>query len=393
MRAGFAALIAAYLLSQYTRAFLAVLAPTLEDAVGATADDLALASGFWFAAFALMQLPIGAALDRAGPRRTAAALHLLGGAGGAALFAVAAAPWQVMLAMGLIGAGCAPVLMAAYYILARDFPPALFATLGGAIIGLGSLGNLLAAAPTLWGIEALGWRGLLWALAAAFALIAGAIALTVRDPAPADGGGRGSVLDLLRTPALWPILLLMAVNYAPAAGLRGLWIGPFMTDLHGPATVGAATLAMAIAMIAGSLLYGPLERLARRRKPLLLAGNLAGAATCLLLAAFVHMPAAAAVACFALIGLAGGSYPVMMAHGRAFMPAHLTGRGVTLMNLFSIGGAGAMQAASGPVFRAAGGAPGGYAPLLAFFGLALLAGCAAYLLAREAPLAKPAPAE
>ncbi|MGR3540026.1 MAG: MFS transporter [Hasllibacter sp.] len=393
MHLGFAALVAAYLLSQYTRAFLAVLAPTLGEAIGATEADLALASGLWFAAFAAMQLPIGAALDRIGPRRTAAVLHGLGGAGGAALFAVASAPWHVAAAMALIGVGCAPVLMASYYILARAFPFALFATLGGAIIGVGSLGNLLAATPTLALADALGWRGLAWTLAATFALIAAAIALTVRDPAPAEGAERGSVLDLLRMPALWPILILMAVNYAPAAGLRGLWIGPFFEDLHGASLVGPATLTMGLAMIAGSLAYGPLERALGRRKPILLAGNLLGALTCLILAALVDVPAPAAIACFAVIGFAGGSYPVMMAHGRAFMPAHLTGRGVTLMNLFSIGGAGAMQAASGPVFRAAGGAPGGYAPLLAFFGLALLAGCAAYLLSREGPLAKPTAAQ
>ena len=44
---------------------------------------------------------------------------------------------------------------------------------------------------------------------------------------------------------------------------------------------------------------------------------------------------------FIVIGLAGGSYGLLMAHARAFVPAHLTGRGVTLMNFFSIGGVGA----------------------------------------------------
>jgi hypothetical protein len=37
----------------------------------------------------------------------------------------------------------------------------------------------------------------------------------------------------------------------------------------------------------------------------------------------------------------------MMAHGRAFVPAHLAGRGVTLMNLFGIGGVGLVQMISG----------------------------------------------
>ena len=36
--------------------------------IGATAENLASASGLWFLAFALMQIPVGVALDRIGPR-------------------------------------------------------------------------------------------------------------------------------------------------------------------------------------------------------------------------------------------------------------------------------------------------------------------------------------
>ena len=67
MRAGIAFLIVAYVLSQFYRAVLAVLAPALAADIGATTEDLARASGLWFAAFALMQLPVGWALDRLGP--------------------------------------------------------------------------------------------------------------------------------------------------------------------------------------------------------------------------------------------------------------------------------------------------------------------------------------
>ena len=59
MRAGIAALVVAYVLSQFYRAHLAVLAPFLAADIGATAQDLASASGYWFLTFALMQLPIG----------------------------------------------------------------------------------------------------------------------------------------------------------------------------------------------------------------------------------------------------------------------------------------------------------------------------------------------
>ena len=109
----------AYVLSQFFRAFLAVLAPVLKTDLGADPDALALASGMWFLSFAAMQIPVGWALDTLGPRRTAAALLLVGGAGGASVFALATMPGHIAIAMALIGVGCSPVLMASYYIFAR----------------------------------------------------------------------------------------------------------------------------------------------------------------------------------------------------------------------------------------------------------------------------------
>ena len=151
MRAGLVLLCLAYVLSQFFRAFLAVLAPLLERDIGTSPDVLAVASGLWFLSFAIMQLPVGWALDRIGPRRTASVLLLLGGGGGALVFALAQGALHVHLAMLLIGVGCSPVLMASYYIFARQFAPARFATLAALMLGVGSLGNLVASYPMALG--------------------------------------------------------------------------------------------------------------------------------------------------------------------------------------------------------------------------------------------------
>ena len=158
MRLGLIFLVVAYVLSQFYRAFLAVLTPVLEADIGATADDLATASGLWFLVFALMQIPVGWALDTVGPRRTAGVLLALGAAGGAFVFAGASSPAHISVAMVLIGIGCSPVLMSSYYIFAKVYSPAVFATLAGAVIGIGSLGNLAGSVPMAWAVEAFGWR-------------------------------------------------------------------------------------------------------------------------------------------------------------------------------------------------------------------------------------------
>ena len=71
MPIGLIALVLGYVLSQFYRAFLAVLSPVLDAEIGAGPEDLAMASGLWFVTFAAMQIPVGWALDHIGPRRTA----------------------------------------------------------------------------------------------------------------------------------------------------------------------------------------------------------------------------------------------------------------------------------------------------------------------------------
>ncbi|MFC4671361.1 MFS transporter [Seohaeicola nanhaiensis] len=388
MQAGLIVLCLAYVLSQFFRAFLAVMTAVLERDLGAGPEELASASGFWFLAFAAMQLPVGWLLDRIGPRRTASVLLLLGGGGGAAVFALAAQPWHVEAAMLLIGIGCSPVLMASYYIFAREYPPARFATLAALMLGMGSVGNLVASYPMALAVEWIGWRGALWALAAASAAVGVGIFLTVRDPARHEGGAGGSVLTLLRMPVMWAILPMMFVCYAPSGAVRGLWIGPYLRDVFGLDTgqIGTATLIMGCAMIAGTLSFGPLDRLLGTRKWVIFAGNLGGAAAMLLLVALIDHSVTLSIALIALAGFMGGTFPVMIAHGRAFFPAHLTGRGVTLMNLFGIGGVGMMQFASGRMHQSFAGVPNVTAPYSAiflFFGLALLAGTAVYFFSKD----------
>lgn len=389
MRKGLALLTVAYTFSQFFRAFLAVLSEPLARDLGAAPQDLSTASGLWFLAFAAMQIPVGAALDRIGPRRTAAVLFGIGGAGGSALFAMATTPAHVSAAMLLLGIGCSPVLMASYYIFARSYPPAMFATLGAVVLGLGSLGNLLGAAPLAQMAEAIGWRASLWSIAGASALIAVGLWWLVTDPPAPEGDRRGSFLDLLRIPALWPVIPLMLVSYAPAAALRGLWIGPYLADVHGAdaAAIGNAAMVMGIAMIVGTFAYGPLDRLLGTRKWVALAGNAAGAAACLALWAMPGAGWALAVGLFAAVGVFGGAYPLLIAHGRSFAPPHLAGRAVTLMNLFGIATVGLFQLVSGPLqAKAAAHAAspaGAYAPIFLVLGLLLAAACLVYAFSED----------
>ncbi|KEJ90456.1 MFS transporter [Sulfitobacter donghicola] len=354
MNTGIALLAFAYVLSQFFRAFLAVLSPFLATDIGATPEDLAFASGLWFLTFAAIQPPVGWALDTIGPRRTAAVLLLIGGGGGAAVFAMAIAPAHVAIAMALIGIGCAPVLMASYYIFALDHPPARFAFLAALMVGVGTLGNIVASYPTTIAAETVGWRASLWGLAAISCGTAIGIWFAVRDPVKEPTEQKGSFAEVLRIRALWFIFPLLLVSYAEVGALRGLWIGPYLTEVfHAePRLIGQATLAMGIAMVIGPMAYSPLDRIFNTRKWVVFVGSAGILLSTIGMLLLIDTDVMWIIILMCAVGFFGSTYPALMAHGRSLLPRHLVGRGVTVLNLCSVGGVGIAQVLSGRIHSA-----------------------------------------
>ncbi len=389
MAAGIVLLCLAYVLSQFFRSFLAVLTGVLSADLGVTPDDLALASGLWFLSFSLMQIPVGAGLDKLGPRGLAAGLFFVGGAGGALAFGLATTAWHLQGAMVLIGIGCSPVLMASYYIFARVYSAQVFASLAAVMIGVGTLGNLAGSVPLAWAVDVLGWRGALMGLAILSALVSCGILILVKNPETVPSQPQGGFVELLRMPALWLILPLMLVHYAPVSGLRGLWIGPYLRDTFQASQdqIATASMIMSVAMIIGTFAYGPMDRWLGTRKWVVVAGTAVSLIAIVVLWRAGHHDYGLAVAALAVIGFFGMAYPVMVAHGRSFAPPHLTGRGVTLMNMFGMGGVGVFQFITGKLQKSSVdlGAQGAdiYDDLFLFYAVTLAAALGIYLFARD----------
>jgi MFS family permease len=143
---------------------------------------------------------------------------------------------------------------------------------------------------------------------------------------------------------------------------------------------------MAAAMSVGALAYGPLDRILKSRKWITIIGTLITAASFFWLGYGAPSKAEATIL-LALIGAFGITYGVLMAHARQFFPAHLLGRGLTLMNMLFIGGAGIMQPISGAFMKAQADALPleAYAALHQSFALALVISVAIYLFSRENP--------
>jgi len=387
--------LAAYVLSQFYRAFLAVIAPELASELALDRQTLSNLQALWILGFVVMQFPVGWALDTIGPRRVVSGLMAVAVAG-ALLFARAHTALEIDAAMLLIGVGCSAVYMGGVYALGRVVSPARFSFLTSALLGLGSAGNLLAASPMGYATAAIGWRAAMVLVAALTAASALSVWVGVEDPRrfarTERDGFLGGIREILSLRALWPLLPLTAVSYAILLAERGLWAGPFLSEVYGLGAIerGHALLAMALAMSIGALVYGQFDRTFGRRKLIVGVGSLITAAGFLALG-LAGPSLAPAIGLLSAIGFCGLTYGVLMAHGRAFFPERLLGRGITTMNVFFIGGAGLLQPISGAWMLTMRHAP----PALAFarlhlaFGLILAVALGIYLFAREAEPAQP----
>ncbi len=389
-----------YTLSQFYRAFLAVIAPLLSAELDLGPDDLADMSAAFFLVFAFAQFPLGVALDRLGPRRTVPTL-MLAAVAGAWTLANARTGLECVIANGLIGLGCSPIYMGALFVFARTEPPQRFGFLAASMLGFGSAGNLLAATPLSLAVEAFGWRHAFLGIAGITLASAAIIFIVLRDPPKVDRPdptASGSMLSelaaVLRIAGLWPLIPLLILGYATVVVERGLWLGPYFAQVHGLGTeaLGDAALAMAVSMSLGALFFGWLDRTPGRRKQLVMIGSCLACAGFLLLGSIAQPPLWLAVATIAFIGFFALSNPLLAAHARLFYPDHLIGRGITFANFLTIGGAGLLQWVSGQYVAAleTSGlpAPQVFAALHLAFALAIALATAIYLFSRVPDLSK-----
>jgi MFS family permease len=390
---------ALYVVSQFLRNSVGVIAPNLAAEIGLSAGEIGLLSSAFFLAFAAAQLPLGIAIDRYGAKRCMLVCAVIAVAGAAA-FAFATTPAALVAARVLMGLGSSCYLMAPLALYARRFPPERFTALAGIQIGIGTVGTLLVTAPLAWATAAIGWRSTFLVVGAAMAACAVLVAAVVREDAHARATrpetlreSLAGTAEVVRIPSFVPLFLMNLVCYSSFVLLIGLWGGPYLTHVYGYGLTerGDLLLLPAVTNIVGVVAWGYAERVVGAYKPLVLAGGLMTAAALGLLAAFGKLAPGMLAILLAVFGFTAAYIPVLIAHGRAFLPPRLVGRGITLFNVGTIGGVFVSQLVTGALidlFPAEGGVYplDAYRLVFAFQAAILLAACMAYLAAREPTL-------
>ena len=355
------------------RTINALISGPLISELGLDAANLGLLTSVYFLTLAAAQIPIGALLDRYGPRRVQSALLLIAAAG-AALFATSQGFALLVVARAMIGFGVAASMTAGVKAVVLWFPRDRVALLNGCMIMLGALGAVTATTPAERLLEWIGWRGLFELLAMATALAAAIIYVAVPEPANANRLSSANLRTIYADRRFWKIAPLSATSVGSAWALQGLWAAPWFTDverLSRDALIGHLFI-MAIAVSVGALVIGTVADRLRRHGvgPQTLLAVVAATSIAAQLALIVRLPLPSVLP-WSVVAVVGAGTVLSYAILAERFPKELAGRANGALNVFHFGWAFVVQYATGLIL-AQWSRGGGHYPVIAYqvaFGL------------------------
>jgi len=336
----------AYFLSALLRAVTATLAPVFSTELELQSADLGLLAGAFFLGFAALQLPLGRALDRFGPRRVL--LVLLGVAVvGCVGFARAGSLVSLITARVLIGMGVSACLMAPLTCYRHIFDHSTQLRLNSWMLMTGSLGMLASTLPVQMLLPYWGWRGLFMVLAAllvlAMLLVGWLAPRAALAPKLQPGGG---YRDIMRHPGFVAMAPLGFFSYGGLIAIQSLWAGPWLTQVAGASAGQAATglfainLCMLLAFLSWGAVMPRLVRVGLQARQLIAWGL---PASMLMLAVIVALGPAAGAAHWALWCVLSAVVSLSQPAVAQAFPVAWAGRALSAFNLVIFGGVFCLQ--------------------------------------------------
>jgi MFS family permease len=344
----------AYFLSTLIRAITATLSPTLTLEFALNARDLGLLAGGYFLGFSATQLPLGAWLDRFGPKKVI--LSFLGLAVlGCLAFAMATSFYALLAARVLCGVGVSACLMAPLTGYRRWFEAATLMRCNSWMLMTGALGMVAATLPVQWLMPLVGWRMLFMGMGAMLLLSMVLIAWKVPPwqlaAAPSDGSAvpKASYAEVWRHPYFRKMAAIGFFCYGGMVGIQTLWATPWLIKVTAFSPLEAATgmfwinVAMLLTYWAWGLANPWLAQRGYSAERLITYGLPFSFAVLALIIVLGDTMASSAQALFVLYFM-GCSFASLAqpAVGMAF-PAHLAGRALSAYNLLIFAGVFAVQ--------------------------------------------------
>jgi MFS family permease len=362
------ALACGHMLSTLLRTIPAISLDVMAADFHTPPQTLASLTSIYHFAFAASQIPVGAAMDRFGVRPVSLGL-LAGTIVGALASGLATGPESFVFGQFLLGVATSGMLMCPMTLAAKQMSAARFGLWSGIILSIGNVGMLLSASPLAFVVELWGWRAGFWISAGFGAVVAMAVFLLVpkQPAAQADPSSPLSQMaEVLRIGVSRPLRGLIAlslVSLAASLVLRGLWGGPWLMEIKAFGRIEAGNMLglFTLALIAGPVLMGILDRsIGHRREVLAATHSFAALLLALMAAGAPHYPLSELLgvkavparidgALFVLIGIAISTQPLLYGMTRQLVDAQNAGKALSAINLAFFLGAALMQSSTGVV--------------------------------------------
>ncbi len=345
-----------YFLSIVQRVGIAVIAYDLMAEFSADASLIGLMSSTYFFPYAIAQIPIGIMLDRIGIRKTVAILSSVACVG-SLIFATGSDIMTLALGRALLGFGVGGFYVSSLKAIAVWFDSRKFATMAGLLTSISNIGAIMASTPLALLTLYIGWRGSFLSIFAM--MIAGtAIAwFSIKEDNNRNFKSTNAIASDLKkvfTNRHFLIILpLPFLIYGLFIGLQGLWGGPFLMGIYGMDKASSGFYLMFIGI--GFAITGPIagfisDRIVRRRKPVLLLGQLMCLAFWGILALFGNqLGPVAMILSMLLLGIGFAFVNIYMTISKELFETNICGTALACFNTSQAVGGGFFQSFMGVI--------------------------------------------
>lgn len=318
-------------------------------------------SALYFYPYVIMQVPLGALIDRLGVRVLLSSALLIGGIG-SVLFALAQSIEVAYLGRILIGVGSAVGFLSSLALAGKWFPPHRFAFLAGLVMFFGMTSGIVASGPLAIFVENYGWRSAMWSLGGFSLFLAVMVMVFVRNAPelsqsksaeqPPKETWRAMWKGLGRaasTREVWKVAIVASTMSGPMLTLGGLWGTPYLISAYGLEKTDAAFLVsfLLLGWAFGAPFAGWFSDRIRERKKILLFGSALSLASVAAITFLPLPPLWVTVGLLILVGMSGATMTVTFALVREVTPSNISSSVTGIVNSLTVASGALLQPAVG----------------------------------------------
>ncbi len=312
-------------------------------------------SAVYFYAYASLQMPVGLAHDRWGPRRVLTVMSLVAGCG-ALIFAIAPSVEIAYIGRALIGTGSAFALVGSMVLASRWLPQKNFAFLTGIALSVGLMGGAIGQGPLAFLVQLRGWREAMLIVAVGALVLAALIWLFTRDhpyQKPIEqttrpdksNGALAALWRVAKTRQTFPVSMFACLVGAPALAFGVLWGVPYTMQAF-DITRTQAAFSMSFTLF-GWIIGGPFwgwisDKMQRRKRPIIIGAIITTSS----MAAALYTPGLNLEVYRALLfinGFAAGTMAISYALIKEHNAGNGSGAAMGLVNMMAVAGGAIFQ--------------------------------------------------